>query len=445
MREENMPDYSKAYIYIGKCKVNELVYIGSTTRVLGIRSGEHRTLANQRDCPLYNAMRGFGADKFAIRLIEEFPCANKYHLEQREFEIMGAYSPDKLYNKDLTCPFKRPDTGLDPRYKRGKIYAIVNSINDMVYIGSTIQGLYSRLSFHKILAKGVESPLYVAMRKYGVGNFEFSILERYPCESKEELERREMEIVQTYPPEILLNTTVTYGKHSQVSKDKITQGLLAASNHEPVVSTAILMTSVPRTDTSNIQVSRGCIYDAKLMKTWRFEWVNEAGKVKTKNASYDGPNTTRTYEEAYQFCLSAQNKTFPPEGTLLPDEQETPPGFPNRLKLIESMIRNTRDGYSVTELKAYCREAKLTISGSKVPVVQRLLDYYYPSPGSSPFTSPTVIRPEIPLKEKLVESITNARSGYIVDVLTSYCRSANLILKGTKSVLAQRLLNHHYP
>jgi len=436
-----MPDYSKAYIYIGKCNAADLVYVGSATRSLGVRTGEHRKLANPNNSPLYAAMREFGADKFAIRLIEDFPCANKFHLEQREFEIIKAYPRDKLYNKEVVCSFKRPDTGLDPKYRRGKIYVIVNSVNDMVYIGSTIQEPHSRMAFHKILAKGVDSPLYVAMRKYGVDTFEFSILERYPCRNKEELELHEMTVIQRYPPNTVLNTTVTYGQHSSESKAKITQGLLALRDIKPVTSTAIIMTDVPRTGTTKIEVSRGCIYDAKAMKVWRFEWTTEAGKVKTKNATYGG---NRTYEEAYRLCVAAQNKIFPPEGTApAPEEPETPLGFPNRLKLTDSLVAASPAGYSVTELRDYCREAKLRAGGSKVPLAESLLKHYY-SPEVTP--SPPLVLPDTPTKSMLFESVTSARNaGYQVAVLTYYCRKVGLIVSGNKAVIAQRLLDHHHP
>lgn len=308
-----MPDYLKSIIYKIECTVARLIYIGSSTRTLGVRSGEHINMAKVQNRPLYNAIREIGAENFGVRIIDTFPCANKFHLEQREFEIIKAYPRDSLYNVDVEPPVCRPDTGLNPKYQRGKIYAVVNNVNGMVYVGSTIQPLANRLSFHKQQAKGVGSPLYVAMREYGIKNFVFSIVERYPCASELQLERREMEIMKQYPSEILLNTTID-GVHSQASKDKMSIGCSKANKLPPVVSTAVLLDNVPRKE-ALIRESRGCIYDAKGMSVWRFEWTDAFGKTKTKNASYNGNKATRTSEEAYLICLDAQNKLFPPEVT----------------------------------------------------------------------------------------------------------------------------------
>lgn len=52
------------------------------------------------------------------------------------------------------------------------LYRITNTINNMIYIGQTINTLERRWSGHKWNAKNTNTPLYSAMKKYGIENFE---------------------------------------------------------------------------------------------------------------------------------------------------------------------------------------------------------------------------------------------------------------------------------
>jgi len=78
-------------------------------------------------------------------------------------------------------------------YANGKIYKIVNDVNDMIYIGSTTQSLAKRWHCHKCDAKtrNQKSKIYVAMREIGVEAFRIILIENYACSSKEELLARE--------------------------------------------------------------------------------------------------------------------------------------------------------------------------------------------------------------------------------------------------------------
>lgn len=56
------------------------------------------------------------------------------------------------------------------------IYKITNNVNNKVYIGVT-ENFRSRKNGHVWASKRVEKPLYRAMRKYGLENFKFEIIE----------------------------------------------------------------------------------------------------------------------------------------------------------------------------------------------------------------------------------------------------------------------------
>ena len=80
-------------------------------------------------------------------------------------------------------------------YKNGKIYQLLNKVNDEVYVGSTIQPLSKRMNEHRSTCnnsyKKVNVKLYQSMREIGQDNFYIELIETYPCNSKEELKAKE--------------------------------------------------------------------------------------------------------------------------------------------------------------------------------------------------------------------------------------------------------------
>ena len=77
-------------------------------------------------------------------------------------------------------------------YENGKIYKIVNDVDDEIYIGSTTQPLCRRFGDHKSNSKSKPNrTLYKKMNKHGAENFRIILVENYPCKSVEELRSRE--------------------------------------------------------------------------------------------------------------------------------------------------------------------------------------------------------------------------------------------------------------
>jgi len=78
-------------------------------------------------------------------------------------------------------------------YKKGKIYKIINDINDEIYVGSTVLTLAQRFGHHK------EDSLKYQDRKIykfvadngGWSHFKIILIEDYPCDRKEQLLMRE--------------------------------------------------------------------------------------------------------------------------------------------------------------------------------------------------------------------------------------------------------------
>ena len=76
-------------------------------------------------------------------------------------------------------------------YKNGKIYQILNNVNDDVYVGSTTQPLCKRLYKHKADTKVRDCNIHKLIREIGEDKIYIELIESCPCNSREELRARE--------------------------------------------------------------------------------------------------------------------------------------------------------------------------------------------------------------------------------------------------------------
>ena len=73
-------------------------------------------------------------------------------------------------------------------YKNGKIYCIRNTIDDDIYVGSTTQPLSKRMVKHRCSAHTCPHK-----QKNTTHMYEFELVEEYPCDNVEQLNRKEGE------------------------------------------------------------------------------------------------------------------------------------------------------------------------------------------------------------------------------------------------------------
>jgi len=111
-------------------------------------------------------------------------------------------------------------------YKLGKIYKIVNDVNDIIYVGSSAQRkLSNRMRDHRSHAKDLSltSNWNVAMRTIGISHFKIVLVCSYPCSSKDELEDKEFEVINEFKSngQDVYNSVID-GKHSDATKKKCT-------------------------------------------------------------------------------------------------------------------------------------------------------------------------------------------------------------------------------
>ena len=110
-------------------------------------------------------------------------------------------------------------------YQNGKFYCIRNWVDDDIYVDSTCQALSKRMAWHRQSIRSEKKKhykIYHKINELGIDNFYIELYENYPCGSKEELVRKEGEIIRTLNP--LLNKRVegrTRNEYYDDNKDKI--------------------------------------------------------------------------------------------------------------------------------------------------------------------------------------------------------------------------------
>ena len=86
---------------------------------------------------------------------------------------------------------------MENKYQKGKIYKIADVGYNKCYIGSTIEPLSNRLSKHRAqyklykVGKKNKVLLFDMFDEYGMDNCKIELIENYPCDSIEELRKRE--------------------------------------------------------------------------------------------------------------------------------------------------------------------------------------------------------------------------------------------------------------
>ena len=93
-------------------------------------------------------------------------------------------------------------------YQESKIYKIYNTINDDIYVGSTTQKLCERMRDHRYCInnqKKKDRPLYQAFREHGIEHFFIELIEKCPCNDKDELRKKEGDRIRQLKPYLNMN------------------------------------------------------------------------------------------------------------------------------------------------------------------------------------------------------------------------------------------------
>ena len=186
-------------------------------------------------------------------------------------------------------------------YKNGKIYKLVNDVNDMIYIGSTTTTLSRRFSSHKQMSKSASSNIYTAMRELGCDHFKIVLIELFPCTCKAELEAREYAVINGLARETVYNSLFD-GKPDVVTKQKVKDNNAMKGKFGP--------------DCHVFKRGSICQYGGATPCGFKFTW-QENGKQRSKSFAF---GAKRTREMAYTLCVEYRNQIYPLANEAQPQE-----------------------------------------------------------------------------------------------------------------------------
>ena len=90
-----------------------------------------------------------------------------------------------------------------PDYSKAKVYKLINSVDDNIYIGSTCNTLYKRKYKHKQDAiRQTNRRVYKHLNDIGWENVSIILIEECPCDNRNQLLRREDYHIQSMKPEL---------------------------------------------------------------------------------------------------------------------------------------------------------------------------------------------------------------------------------------------------
>ena len=185
-----------------------------------------------------------------------------------------------------------------PNYQKGKIYRLVNSVNEIEYIGSTVRGLSARMAEHRSKARAGERSTYIcqAMRDIGIDTFRILFIKDFPCTSKAELEAEEFAVMKKCETDgIVLYNSVIDGKLLPELCDKISKR-----------NTGYRLSESTKQKLSAAHTKRGSVSYDKCRPRWRFNWT-EGGVKHSQGFSVK----KYTYDGAHGLALMAQDRKFP--------------------------------------------------------------------------------------------------------------------------------------
>ncbi len=180
----------------------------------------------------------------------------------------------------------------------GKVYKIVNDIDDLVYVGSTAQKtLPIRMNQHRRNAINITntSKFYTHMRMIGISHFKMVLIIKLNFEDRDQLYSREFEEMNKFDKKKLLNVNTVKGKFSKECNKKNTK--CGKENTNFKFGSVYRLRSV-------IKRTNGTTY---IKEAWRFSY-NDA-KLKVKRAEFSC--TTWGEEKAKEMAEAKRKEIYP--------------------------------------------------------------------------------------------------------------------------------------
>ena len=177
----------------------------------------------------------------------------------------------------------------------GMIYKIVNSEDDMVFIGATQIDLLAKLRKHLYRAMVTEKPnkFYNHVRLRGPERFSAEIIRVCECESRDELLLAKFEEIRKADKSKLLNEDTEYKRFSQDHSRKIGEAHRGEKSHRWKYGSLFIRTTMS--------------IDGHPVHAWCFDHRTEAGKSKRYQYSIH----KHGYERAYELVVEKRKEVFP--------------------------------------------------------------------------------------------------------------------------------------
>jgi len=189
-------------------------------------------------------------------------------------------------------------------YKLGKIYKIVNDLNDEIYIGSTVNTLSKRMANHR--ANSVKYPnikLYKFVKDNGGwDHFKIILIEDYPCERKEQLLQRE----QYYKKIATLNNNNCYGFDWE--REKRRHKKYRESNKDKL---KVIMKEYYESNKDKIKDKKKEYYESnkdKLKDKMKEYYESNKDKIKDKKKEYYESNKDKIKDKMKEYYESNKDK-----------------------------------------------------------------------------------------------------------------------------------------
>ena len=116
-----------------------------------------------------------------------------------------------------------------PNYQDGKVYTIrCRTDNSLIYVGSTTMTLSRRLSYHRVIGKKCTTKFYLNVNN-DWDNWYIELYENHPCNSKEELCKREGEVIREIGT---LNSKISGRSYEEWSKEYLARPDIIEKNKE---------------------------------------------------------------------------------------------------------------------------------------------------------------------------------------------------------------------
>ena len=189
-----------------------------------------------------------------------------------------------------------------PDYQNGKIYTIrCKSDNTLIYVGSTITTLSRRLAEHKSKSKKYNTRKIYQSINDNWDDFYIELYEVYPCENKEQLNKREGEITReigTLNYQIAGRTPMEW-RDDNIDKVKLAQQEYNKNNAEKL---KLAQQEYNKNNFEKLKLARQKNY------TNNFEKIQEQTKLYRENNKDKKREQDKLYHENNQDKLNEQSR-----------------------------------------------------------------------------------------------------------------------------------------